>query len=314
MGITIYPMPSADSLDGEASRKRSSKDIIKKVKKIEISINSLVDSLVCGSYKSRFRGQGIEFSEVREYRHGDDVRMIDWNVTARMGHPYVKEFIEERDVSVYIVFDVSGSLDFGTQNALKKDVCMELIASIGFMCLRNNDRIGVVLSTDEVERYFPARKGRRHVLRIVHGLAKFEPGKSGTNLRAPLDYLSKILKRKSVIFLISDFMDDFSKFELPLKMLSKRHDIIAVHVEDLREVVMPDVGLIELEDEETGEQLTVDTSDEGFLNEYSRIMAFRGSLTEKMFKKHRIDYVKINTKEGWVKPVTAYFRKKRKGR
>lgn len=299
---------------GTGYGKKSAKDIIKNVRKVELSVNSLVDSLICGSYKSRFRGQGIEFSEVREYRHGDDVRMIDWNVTARMGHPFVKEFIEERDLCVYIVFDVSGSLDFGTQNALKKDVCMELIASIAFMCLKNNDRVGLVLSTDEVERYFPARAGRRHILRIVHDLAEFEPKRSGTNLRAPLDYLSKILKRKSVIFLISDFMDDFSKFELPLKMLSKRHDIIAVHVEDLRETVMPDVGLVELEDEETGEQLTVDTSDEGFVKEYSHLMASQKSLTEKMFRKYKIDFVKINTKDGWVKPVTAYFRKKRKRR
>ncbi len=307
-------MKSTGSLNERASRKKSAKDIIKKVKKVELSVNSLVDSLICGSYKSRFRGQGIEFSEVREYRHGDDVRMIDWNVTARMGHPFVKEFIEERDLCVYIVFDVSGSLDFGTQNALKKDVCMELIASIAFMCLKNNDRIGVVLSTDEVERYFPARAGRRHILRIVHDLAGFEPKKSGTNLRAPLDYLSKILKRKSVIFLISDFMDDFSRFELPLKMLSKRHDVIAVHVEDQREIVMPDVGLIELEDEETGEQLTVDTSDEGFVKEYSHLVASQKSFTEKMFRKYKIDFVKINTKDGWVKPVTAYFREKKKRR
>ncbi len=307
-------MKSAGSLSEGAPRKKSAKDIIKKVKKVELSVNSLVDSLICGSYKSRFHGQGIEFSEVREYRHGDDVRMIDWNVTARMGHPFVKEFIEERDLSVYIVFDVSGSLDFGTQNALKKDVCMELIASIAFMCLKNNDRVGLVLSTDEVERYFPAKAGRRHILRIIHDLAGFEPKRSGTNLRAPLDYLSKILKRKSVIFLISDFMDDFPGFELPLKMLSKRHDIIAVHVEDLRETVMPDVGLVELEDEETGEQLTVDTSDEGFVKEYSHLMASEKSLTEKMFRKYKIDFVKINTKDGWVKPVTAYFRKKRKRR
>lgn len=305
-------MTVSDSGNGEAGlAERSAKDIIKSVKKIEFETNSLVDSLICGSYKSRFRGQGLEFSEVREYRVGDDVRTIDWNVTARMGHPFVKEFIEERDLSVYIVFDVSGSLDFGTQNAFKKDVGIDLIASIAFMCQKNNDRIGLVLYTDDIEMHVPARKGRRHILRMIHNIADFRSREKGTNLKVPIDYLSKILKRRSVIFLISDFMCDMTEVDLSLKMMSQRHDVIAVSIEDLREIVMPDVGMIELEDEETGEQLVVDTTDAEFLREYSELVARQRSTIEDMFRKHKIDLVKINTMDSWVKPIIAYFKRKK---
>ncbi|MFH1127761.1 MAG: DUF58 domain-containing protein [archaeon] len=305
-------MMNSDSDTKLSTSKRSAKDVIKKVKRIELATNSLVNSLICGAYKSRFKGQGIEFSEVREYRVGDDVRTIDWNVTARMGHPFVKEFIEERDLCVYVVFDVSGSLDFGTQNAFKKDVGLELIASIAFACLKNNDRIGLVLSTDRVERCFPAKKGKRHVLRMINALSSFEPVGKGTDLRAAMGYLSKILKRKSIIFLISDFMDDISRIEVPLKMMSCRHDVIAVSIEDLREIVMPDVGgLIELEDEETGEQLTIDTTDASFLEEYSRLVACQRSDFHRMLRKHKVDLVEVNTKDSWIKPIIAYFHKKK---
>ncbi len=309
-------MSGSDSSGEEASlASRNAKDVIRKVKKIEFSVNSLVDSLVCGAYKSRFRGQGIEFSEVREYRAGDDVRMIDWNVTARMGHPFVKEFIEERDLCVYVVFDVSGSLDFGTQNAFKKDIGIELIASIAFMCLKNNDRVGLLLSTDEVEWHFPARRGRRHVFSMIHGLAGFRPKGKGTDLSVSLAYLAKVLKRKSVIFLISDFMDDVAKIDTALKVLTRRHDVVAVSIEDLREQVMPDVGLIEFEDEETGEQLMVDTSDVGFLDEYSRLVDEKRDAVRDMFRRRKVDVVKVDTKDDWVKPILRHFqRRKRMGK
>ncbi len=303
-------MKSANSLDDETHPK-TAKDIIKRVKKIELRVNSHVDSLICGAYRSRFRGQGMEFSEVREYCTGDDIRTIDWNVTARMGHPYVKEFIEERDLCVYVAFDVSGSLDFGTQNAFKKDVGIELIASIAFMCLRNNDRVGLVLSSDRIEKHLPARSGRRHVFSMIHELAECRPEGKGTDLSVPLVYLAKVLKRKSIIFLISDFMDDAGRVDSALKVLAKRHDIIAVSVEDLRELVMPDVGLIELEDEETGEQLMVNTSDAGFLDEYSRVVTEHRTAIRDMFKKRKIDVVKIDTKDDWVKSILAHFQKRK---
>jgi len=290
---------------------KTTKDIIKKVKKIEFKVNSHVDSLIYGAYKSRFRGHGMEFSEVREYRVGDDIRTIDWNVTARMGHPFVKEFIEKRDLCVYVVFDISGSLDFGTQNTFKKDIGIELIASIAFMCLRNNDRIGLVLSSDRIEKHFPARKGRRHIFSMIHTLAECTPKGKGTDLSVPLAYLAKVLKRKSIIFLISDFMDDIGRVDTALKALAKCHDIIAVSIEDLRELVMPDIGLIELEDEETGEQLMVNTSDAEFLKEYSKVVTEHKTAIRKMFQKRKIDTIKIDTKDDWVKPVLAHFQKRK---
>lgn len=297
---------------GASSRRRSAKDILKTVRKIEVSVNHLVDSLVFGSYRSRFKGQGLEFSEVREYRVGDDIRAIDWNVTARMGCPHVKEFIEERDLSVYIVFDVSGSLDFGTQADFKKNVGIEIVASIAFACAKNNDRVGLILSTDRVEKYFPAKKGKRHILSMISAIANFEAKSRTTDLRAPITYLSKMLKRKSVIFLISDFMDDVLRIEKPLRMISKRHDVIAVRVEDVREAVMPDVGLIAFEDEETGEQIAVDTTDAEFMREYSLLVEKRRSLVGEMLRRNKIDVIEVNTSVSWVKPVMAYFGKRKR--
>ena len=304
-------MTSANSSNNNQSPK-TAKDIIKKVKKIELRVNSHVDSLICGAYNSRFRGQGMEFSEVREYQIGDDIRTIDWNVTARMGHPFVKEFIEERDLCIHIIFDVSGSLDFGTQNAFKKDIGIELIASIAFMCLKNNDRIGLVLSSDRIEKYFPARKGRRHIFSMINELAECRPKSKNTDLSIPLSYLAKVLKRKSIIFLISDFMDDIGRVDTALKTLAKRHDIIAVSIEDLRELVMPDIGLIELEDEETGEQLMVNTSDAEFLKEYSKVVTGHKKAVQKMFQKRKIDIIKIDTKDDWIKPILAHFQKRKR--
>lgn len=304
-------MTSANSSNNNQSPK-TAKDIIKKVKKIELRVNSHVDSLICGAYNSRFRGQGMEFSEVREYQIGDDIRTIDWNVTARMGHPFVKEFIEERDLCIHIIFDVSGSLDFGTQNAFKKDIGIELIASIAFMCLKNNDRIGLVLSSDRIEKHFPARKGRRHIFSMINELAECRPKSKNTDLSVPLAYLAKVLKRKSIIFLISDFMDNIEKVDTALKTLAKRHDIIAVSIEDLRELVMPDIGLIELEDEETGEQLMVNTSDAEFLKEYSKVVTGHKKAVQKMFQKRKIDIIKIDTKDDWIKPILAHFQKRKR--
>jgi len=299
--------------NGEAeSRRRSAKDILKNVRKIEVSVNHLVDSLVFGSYRSRFKGQGLEFSEVREYRVGDDIRAIDWNVTARMGSPHVKEFIEERDLSVYIVFDVSGSLDFGTQTDFKKNVGVEIVASIAFACAKNNDRVGLILSTDVVEKYFPARKGKRHILSMISGIANFEAKSRATDLHAPITYLSKMLKRKSIIFVISDFMDDVSRFEKQLRMLSKRHDVIAVRVEDEREAVMPDVGLIAFEDEETGEQIAVDTTDAEFMREYMLLVDRQRALVSGMLRRNKIDVIEVNTSASFVKPVVDYFNKKKR--
>ena len=248
------------------------KSILKKVKKLEITTKQIVDGLITGNYDSIFRGQGIEFSEIRDYRPGDDVRAIDWKVTARFNHPYIKEFIEERDLQVYFVIDVSGSGNFG-RNISKKEKSLEVVASLMFAALRANDGVGVFLVSDDVERFIPARKGRKHVLQLLNIVSGFAPKSKKTNLEKSLTRVAKTVKRKSVIFVISDFIDK-TNFLKPLKVLQKRHhDVIALRIIDPREKEIPDVGLIELEDEETGEQILVDTSDKEFREAYGILVS-----------------------------------------
>jgi len=283
---------------------QSHKDILKKVKKIEIKTRYLVDGLLQGAYHSVFRGRGIEFSEVREYVIGDDVRAIDWNVTARMNHPYIKEFIEERDLTIYIVFDVSGSGEFGYSKS-KKESAIELCASLMFAALRNNDKVGLSLFTDKVENFIPARKGRKHVLKLIREMAYFKPQSKCTNIKNALDYMSRIIKKRSIIFIISDFIaDDFSK---PLKLLKNKHDIIAVNMHDIRETELPDIGYIELEDEETGEQILVDTSDHDFRAEYARLAKERIDKLRESLRKMNVDLIDIKSGEQFDAPLRKFF-------
>jgi uncharacterized protein (DUF58 family) len=285
------------------------REILKQVKKLEITTKQLADGLITGNSDSIFKGQGIEFSEIRDYRPGDDIRAIDWKVTARFNHPYIKEFIEERDLQIYFVIDLSESGSFGT-NVSKKQKSLEIIASLMFAALRNNDRFGVFLITNRVERFIPARKGRKHLLQVLNSIISFTPNSLKTDLQNSLVQISKIIKRKSVLFIISDFIDE-SEFLKPLKILRKQHDIIALKITDQREKEIPDVGLIELEDEETGEQILVDTSDDNFRNLYSNLISENDFQFISNLRKIRIDTLSLLTDQNYAIPLKKFFRRRK---
>jgi len=288
---------------------QETKEIIKKVKKIEITTKKLVEGLISGKYHSIFKGQGIDFSEIREYKAGDDIRSIDWKVTARFNHPYIKEFIEERDLQVYFAIDVSGSESFGNIVS-KKRKALEVAATLMFAALRNNDQVGVFLFTDHIEKFIPARKGRKHILKLLSILVSYQPDSTKTNLNLALAHISKVVKKRSIIFIISDFhTEDFMK---PLKILKNKHDIIAMKITDTREEQIPDIGLIELEDEETGEQLLVDTSDEDFRKNYFRLMKKKEESLTKNFNRLKIDIINILTDEPYEIPLKKFFKRRQK--
>ncbi|MFH2028634.1 MAG: DUF58 domain-containing protein [Nanoarchaeota archaeon] len=280
--------------------------VLKQVRKIELKTKNLVDGLLQGAYHSVFKGRGIEFSEVREYMPGDDIRTIDWNVTARMNHPFVKEFIEERDLTVYLLMDVSASNEFGSSKS-KKEASIELAASLMFAALRNNDKTGLCMFTDGVEKFIPARKGKRHTLRLIGEMINFNPKNKTTDIKSALEFLSKIIKKRSIIFLITDFFAD-TGFYKPLKILKKKHDVIAINLNDVREAAIPDVGLIELEDEETGEQVLVDTSDPEFRDNYVKLVDERNTLLNHMLRRLKMDIIQLKSDEPYEIPLRRFFK------
>ncbi len=284
---------------------QEAKEILKQVRRIEIVTKHLVDGLIAGDYHSIFKGQGIEFSEIRDYRPGDDIRAIDWKVTARFDRPFVKEFIEERDLNVYFVFDYSGSNYFGDL-VEKRRKAIELTATLMFSAMRNNDNVGLFIFTEDIERFIPARKGRRHVLKLISSLVSHQPQSRKTNIEKSLFYISNIIKKRSIIFILSDFYNqDFAK---PLKILKRRHDVIAIKVSDPREAEIPDVGLIQLEDEETGEQLLVDTSDQSFRENYAKVVNEEEKRLNHLFNKNRIDVINISTDKSYELPLKRFFK------
>jgi len=280
------------------------REILKRIKKLEIKTNRLVEGLIAGNYHSVFKGRGIEFSEVREYIPGDDIRAIDWNVTARFNSPYVKEFIEERDLNVYIVFDISASNEFGHEKS-KKEVGFEIAASIMFAALKNNDNVGLCLFTDHVEKFIRPRKGRRTVLRLLRELIYHEPESKETDINKSLTYLSRIIKRRSILFIISDFIS--GDFEKPIKYLKNKHDVILINLSDINEEDIPDIGYIFLEDEETGEQILVNTSDENFRKMYASEISKRNQNLIDRMKKIGIDMIQIKTNEPFYIPLRKFF-------
>jgi len=282
------------------------KDILKRVKKLEIKSRMLVEGLISGAYHSVFKGRGIEFSEVREYVPGDDIRAIDWNVTARMNLPYVKEFIEERDLIVYILFDASASGNFGSSKE-KKESGIELAASLMFAAQRNNDNVGLVIFTDRVESFIPARKGRRHVLRLLSLLLQSKTLNKGTDIGKALGFIRKIAKKKSIIFIVSDFIADIN-YRKELQMLKSRHDVIAVGLTDLHESDIPDVGYIEIEDEETGEQIVVNTSDREFRKRYRSIMQRHANALKRTMSGLGIGLVPLISGEDFQMALGRYFK------
>ncbi len=289
---------------------KQTKEVIKQVKKIEITTKRLVDGLIAGNYHSIFKGQGIEFSEIREYKPGDDIRTIDWKVTARFNHPFVKEFIEERDLRVYFAFDFSASGSFGN-NIEKRRKAIELTATMMFSAMRNNDNVGLFIFTNGVEKYIPARKGHRHVLKTISTLVTHVPQSKKTDLKKTLSFISHVLKKRSILFVISDFYTD--SFVTELSLLKKKQDIIAIKVIDKREREIPNIGLIQLEDEETGEQLLVDTANEEFRKNYKEHVKREDKKFHSMLKKESIDSIQIFTDEEYDIPLRKFFslRKKR---
>lgn len=286
------------------------KEVLENVRRLEIGTKGLVNEIFSGEYHTVFKGRGMEFAEVREYVPGDDIRLIDWNVSARTGSPFVKVFSEERELSMMLVVDMSRSGTFGTSYRMKDEVAIEICALLAFSAMKNNDKVGLLIFTDRVEKFIPPRKGRQHVLRVLREIVYHEPENKGTNMSSALEYLLRVIRRNSVVFILSDFMDD--GFQKSLRVVSSKHDVIAIKVTDKLEIQLPDAGLISLVDAETGENVVVDTSDEKIRNSYSALRQAQQEGLEKMFKKINLDYINIKTGESYVEPLYKFFRKRAK--
>jgi uncharacterized protein (DUF58 family) len=286
------------------------KEILKKVKRIEIQTRGLVNDVFSGEYHSVFKGRGMEFSEVREYQIGDDVRTIDWNVTARSGHPFVKVYEEERELTVILIVDVSSSGDFGTVNQMKGEIAAEICALLAFSAIKNNDKVGLVVFTDEVEKYVAPKKGKSHVLRVVREILYHKPQGHRTDITAALEFLSRVTTRRAVVFLVSDFQS--TDYERALQIANKKHDIVAITVTDPREIDLPDVGFIELEDAETGETYLVDTTSMEVRDDFVTRTAATMSERTKLFRSMNVDYIDIRTDESYVEPLIRFFRMRAK--
>ncbi len=284
------------------------KEILKKVREIEIYSRRLVNDTLAGEYHSVFKGRGMEFSEVREYQQGDDIRMIDWNVTARMGHPFIKLHVEERELTVIFLVDASASGSFGTVNQMKGELTVELCAVLAFSAIKNNDKIGLLIFTDTVEKYIPPKKGKNHVLRVIRELLYFKPERTGTKIEAALEYLNKVIKRKAVVFLVSDFIA--SHYDQALRVTSRKHDVIPITITDPRELELPKVGLLELEDAETGEHMMLDTFDPQVRKAYRDMAYWEQAARERLFRSMKLDVVNVRTDEPYMQTLMSFFRKR----
>jgi uncharacterized protein (DUF58 family) len=283
-------------------------ELLKKVRKIEIKTRGLTNHIFAGEYHSAFKGRGMAFSEVREYQYGDDIRNIDWNVTARFNHPYIKVFEEERELTVVLLVDVSGSREFGTSERLKKTLLAELAAVISFSAIQNNDKIGVILFTDKIEKFIPPKKGRQHILRVIRELIEFEPQNRTTNIAEGLRYLTNAIKKRSVAFLISDFISP--DFEDAIKIANRKHDLVALRVYDQREAKLPPIGLVQVKDAETGQHTWVDTSSAKVRDHYEQWWRTRQSALNDLFLRSGVDNVMIRTDEDYVKPLINLFKQR----
>jgi uncharacterized protein (DUF58 family) len=282
------------------------KELAKKIRYLQIYTSKAVNEILAGEYQSVFKGRGMEFDEVREYQPGDEVRSIDWNVTARMGHPYVKRFHEERELTVMFLVDLSASGDFGSVEKVKNEVAAELCALLAFAAIKNNDKVGLIVFTDCIELFIPPGKGTSHVLRIIRELLHFRPRQARTNIAAALDYLGRVVHKRCVAFLVSDFLGE--DFEGPMRVLGHRHDLIAVSVGDRRELALPDVGLLELEDAETGEIILIDTGSAAVRNAYERLGREQTEKLRQSFLSMGVDHVSVTTDQDYVKQLVRFFR------
>jgi len=285
-------------------------ELIKKVRKIEIKTKGLSKQIFSGEYHSAFKGRGMSFSEVREYQYGDDVRNIDWNVTARTNEPFVKVFEEERELTVMLLVDISKSSFFGTVNQFKSEIITEISAVIAFSALNNNDKVGVIFFSDKVEQYIPPKKGKQHILRIIRELINFTPSGKGTEINTALDFMNNVIKKRCTCFILSDFMA--SGYQDSLRIAKKRHDIIGLQIYDQREAILPNVGLIKAEDAETGKIVYLDTASKSFRDKYEKRFTDNQEYFKMTFLKSGADVVDIRTDESYVNALMKFF-KKRKG-
>lgn len=286
------------------------KELAKKIRYIQIYTTKAVNNVFAGEYESAFKGHGMEFEDVREYQPGDEIRSIDWNVTARTGKPYIKRFVEERELTVIFLVDLSASGTFGSIKKTKNEIAAELCAVLAFSAIKNNDKAGLVVFTDDVEMYIPPKKGATHVLRLIRELLCFEPQKAHTNIQAGLNYLSRVTRKRAVVFLVSDFQE--TDFEKQMRVMGKRHDLIAVSITDPREVVMPNVGLLELEDAETGELVLIDTSSTQVRRQYEKGGRARTEDIKRLFHSMGIDQIDIRTDKDYLGNIMRFFLEREK--
>ena len=281
-------------------------EILNKIRRIDIRTRHMVNDVLGGQYESVFRGQGMEFEEVREYQPGDDVRSIDWNVTARMGRPFLKKYVEERELTVMLLLDVSASSTFGSVKQRKGELSAELCAVLAFSAIKNNDKVGLIVFTDRIELYVPPQKGRRHVLRVISEALSFEPEGRGTDIAGALEYLNRVTIRRTVAFLISDFMA--ADYEKSLQIANRRHDIIALTITDPRELELPDVGILELEDAETGKRIQIDTKVRRVREAYQRLVADKAQQKSRILRSANVDTIDVFTDKPYIEPLLKFFR------
>ncbi|NQT46079.1 MAG: DUF58 domain-containing protein [Candidatus Omnitrophica bacterium] len=286
------------------------KEVLKNVRRIEITTKRLVNEVFSGEYKSTFKGRGMEFSEVRQYVVGDDIRSIDWNVTARMNQPFVKKFVEERELSIIFLFDVSASSFFGTRNKFKRELAAEVAALLTFSAIRNNDKVGLIIFSDRIEKFIPPKKTSVHALHVIRDLLYYKPKGKGTDIAAALKYLSKVATKSSIIFLMSDFMDE--NFRRPLSIASRKHDIIAINVSDPAEDILSSIGLVEVEDLETGRRKVIDTHDKSAVREYNKVRTKQRNSLRDLFGAEDVDYIEMRTDVPYINSLLGFFRKRGK--
>ena len=290
----------------------STSALLKKVRKIEIKTKGLSNHIFGGEYQTAFKGKGMAFSEVREYQPGDDIRSIDWNVTARYNSPFVKVFEEEREMTVMLLIDMSASGNFGTQEQFKRELATELAAILAFSAINNNDKVGVIFFTDKVEQFIPPKKGKSHILRIIREVLAFEPTGKGTDIAGALEYFSAVIKKRSICFILSDFMS--KEFDRPLKISSKKHDLVALRIHDKREDTLPNVGLVPIQDAETEKMLFVDTSSKKVRDNFAKNRAQATEKLRKLFPASGVDLIDITTGKDYVKPLINFFKTRGKRR
>tara|TARA_Y100000385_G_scaffold69732_1_gene69934 strand:+ start:2737 stop:3606 length:870 start_codon:yes stop_codon:yes gene_type:complete len=283
-------------------------DLLKKVRKIELKTRGLSNHIFAGEYHTAFKGRGMAFSEVREYQPGDDIRTIDWNVTARFNTPFIKVFEEERELTVMLIIDVSGSKNFGTQKQMKQELVTELSAVLAFSAIQNNDKIGVIFFSDKVEKFIPPKKGKSHILRIIRELIAFEPENKGTDIGEALRYFNNVIKRRAVCFVISDFMGN--NFEAPLKIANKKHDVVTISINDKREEELPDIGLIQMKDAETGEVKWIDTGNKSIRQNYKKNYLRNKEEVNQLFKNSGVDSIQLRTDMDYIKPLIQFFKRR----